>query len=184
MMAISCITFFVGANITTNNLSQISKNINKPETYCKSGEKLVMGKVKDIVATPEKDFTTLGLYYCVDDAGNQRDITSDVMGNAFGQWFNVLPSSATTSIVAIALFCLGLPILIVGAILSLRSSKPTSVVAGNSTFPASNSFSGFSDNPSTSLTDRLAELDKAHKAGLISEEEYQRARQHIVDGLS
>jgi hypothetical protein len=90
----------------------------------------------------------------------------------------------TTSIVSIALFCLGLPILIVGAIFSLRAQKPAPAYGGVSPTTPSDSFSGFTDNPSNSLTDRLSELDKAHKAGLLSEEEYQRARQQILDQLN
>ncbi len=184
MMAISCITFFVGANITTSNLSHLSETSANPATYCKAGEKLATPQPRNTFATPGKDLATLGFFYCVDDAGNKRDITSDVMGNAFGQMFNVLPTWATTSIVAIALFCLGLPILIIGAILSLRGQKSAPVLVGNSPISPSNSFSGFTDNPSVNLTDRLSELDKAHKAGLLSEEEYQRARQQIIDGLN
>lgn len=183
MMAASCITFFVGASITTSNLSTVSQNTADPAKYCKSGEKLATPQPRNTLATPGKDFSTLGFFYCVDDAGHQRDITSDVMGNAFGQMFNVLPTWATASFVAIGLFCLGLPILIVGAILSLRSSKSAPVMADNSTFSPSSSFSGFTDNPSANLTDRLAQLDKAYKAGLLSDDEYQRARQQIIDGL-
>jgi len=183
MMAISCITFFVGASITTSNLSQVSQNTANPAAYCKSGEKLATPEPRSSFATPGKGVPITGFFYCVDDAGHRRDITSDVMGNAFGQMFNVLPTWATASFVAIGLFCLGLPVLIIGAILSLRSSKSTPVLADNSTFSPSSSFSGFSDNPSSNLTDRLAELDKAYKAGLISEDEYQQARQRIIDGL-
>jgi len=169
MIAASCITFFVGANLATNNLSQLSQSKADPATFCRSGEKL---------ATAEPRGTgsgTIGLLFCVDDAGQRRDITTDVMENAFGQMFTVLPGWATTSFTAIALFCIGLPILIVGAILSLRGSrKPTPLMPSE----------GFSGNPPATLKDQLKQLDDARNAGLISDTEYERKRQQILDQVS
>ncbi|MBA3869501.1 MAG: hypothetical protein H0X30_10130 [Anaerolineae bacterium] len=183
MIAISCITFFVGANITTSNLSRLSETTADPATYCKAGEKLATPQPGNKLATPGKNLATFGIY-CVDDAGNKRDITSDVMGNAFGQMFTVLPSWFTTGIVSIALFCLGLPILIIGAILSLRGQKSAQVLVTASTPLTSRTVSEYLDNPSANFTDRLTQLDNARKAGLVSAEEYQRLRQQILNQLS
>ncbi len=181
MMVMSGIVFFVGGNITTSNLTRISATSVNPATYCKSGEKLVTPQPRNTLATPGKGFTVNGFYYCVDDAGNRRDITSDVMQNAFGQIFTVFPSWITTALVSFGLFCLGLPILIIGALLSLRgqkSSQPLKV----SPFPtASGSISGFSDGSSNRLADQLKQLEDAHQQGLISTEEYERSRKKILD---
>lgn len=167
-MAASCITFFVGANVATNNLSQLSESNLDPATFCQSGEKLATAEPRNT------DSTTIGLFFCVDDAGQRRDITSDVMENAFGQMFTVLPGWATAGFTSIALFCIGLPILIVGAILSLRGSRKST-----SLMPAE----GFSGNASASLKDRLKQLDEARNAGLLSDDEYERKRQQLLDAL-
>ena len=166
MIAASCVTFFVGANAATNSLSQLSQSNIDPATFCRSGETL---------ATAEPSLTdspTFGLVFCVNDAGQRRDITTDVMENAFGQMFNVLPGWATTGFTSIALFCIGLPILIVGALLSLRGSRKSA--------PAM-SYEGFSGNSPAALKDQLKQLDEARNAGLISDTEYERKRQQLLD---
>ena len=183
MMVMSGIVFFVGGNITTSNLTRISATSVNPATYCKSGEKLATPQPRNSLATPDKDFTLNGFYYCVDDAGNRRDITSDVMQNAFGQIFTVFPSWITTALVSIGLFCLGLPILIIGALLSLRGQKSSPVLEA-STFPTSpKSIPEFRDHSANKLADQLKQLEDAHQQGLISTEEYERSRKKILDQL-
>ena len=183
LMVASCITFAVGANVTNANLSQMSESNFKPETLCKSGEKLVTPEPRNTLATPGKDFTITGLFACVDDAGHRRDITADVMQSAFGQIANVLPSWATTSIVAVFLFCLGLPVLLLGLVLFLFGQPSPPIPIGLSASPASNIVTEPTNNPSGSFTDQLRELEKARNEGLITQDEYDRIRQQLLDQL-
>ena len=183
MMVASCITFAVGANMTNANLSQMSESNFKPESLCKSGEKLVTPQPRNTLATPGQDIKITGLFACVDDAGHQRDITADVMQNAFGQIANVLPSWATTSIVALFLFCLGLPVFLLGLVLFLFGQPSPPVPIGLAASPAPSRVTQPTNNPSGSFTDQLRELEKAHNEGLITQDEYDRLRQQILDQM-
>ena len=183
MMVASCITFAVGANVTNANLSQMSESNFDSAKLCKSGEKLVTPEPRNTLSTPGKDLKITGLFACVDDAGNRRDITADVMQSAFGEIANVLPSWATTSIVAAFLFCLGLPILLLGVVLFLFGQPSPPVPIGLSASPTPNINTGQTNHPSGSFTDRLQELEKARQQGLISQDEYDRLRQQILDQM-
>ena len=173
LMGAGCIVFAVGANVTTSNMQSLTNQMADPDSFCKPGEKLVTPEFSTPPAITTGSTSLSGFYYCVDDAGNRRDITQEFMQNMFGQMFSVLPTWATTGFTGMALFCLGLPILIVGAILSLRGQNRQTKI----TIPS------YVDNPSLTLTERLRQLDEAYENGLISQDKYDLLRDQILDKM-
>ncbi|MEZ4670097.1 MAG: SHOCT domain-containing protein [Anaerolineae bacterium] len=171
MMAAGCVVVVLGANATMSQLAPMAENMTKPEELCQSGEKLITPEFSTRPQAPQAGLT--GFFYCVDDGGNRRDVTQEYFSGTFDQMFTVLPGWATAGFTGIALFCLGLPLLILGAVLSLRGQNRPATI----TIPVP------TNAPPADLSERLRQLDEAYEKGLISQEKYDEVRNQILDQM-
>jgi hypothetical protein len=132
-------------------------------------------------------------YYCVNDAGVRRDVTGQFVGGMIGQVFGGIGSIAIP-IVSSMLLVPGIILLVLGAIFSRRRAGGGNVVVRTYTYGGGTpSRFAFPDDPTViaqqnpaendDLSKRLIQLDAARKAGLISEDEYARKRQEILDSM-
>jgi hypothetical protein len=122
-------------------------------------------------------------YFCVNDAGERREVTGSFVTGMLGDVFRSL------GVFAIPLFssCLctvGIFLTVIGALLSRRKAM---LAVNNFAFPEDFDTTSASRQPSAAsaaLTNRLRQLEDARRSGLISEDEYQRLRQEALDNLT
>ncbi|MCA0457648.1 MAG: SHOCT domain-containing protein [Chloroflexi bacterium] len=171
---------------------------------CKPGEKLEEEKGASTYTLGRGSASPVQVF-CVDSEGNRRDVTGDLANSLVGGIdgiFTGVMSSMMGSFIYYALMGFGLVLTIIGLVISRfrRRMNPMSIGGAGATV-YSTSFG--SQNPGGSvdlnqliqqarqmktatsgdLTARLKQLDDALKAGLISQTEYDRARQNILDTL-
>jgi hypothetical protein len=137
--------------------------------------------------------------YCVNSDHQKRDVTAEFatsmvgqVGGIFGSVFSGIMGTA----VYFVLIVVGLILTIIGLLFGRRRTTTVafSVPVTTSTVYTTNA-AGLDLNqviqqardmkaaPSGDLTARLKQLDDALKAGLITQSEYDSARQHILDTL-
>ncbi len=108
----------------------------------------------------------------------RRDVTGQFVQGFLGQTFQSL-GGLLIPILASGLCIVGIVLVIVGAVFSRRRALRT---AGDFVFPTHPVIT--SAAPPADLAAKLRQLDDARASGLISEEEYQRSRQNLLDTLS
>lgn len=126
-------------------------------------------------------------YFCVSAAGERREVTGSFVQGMLGQAFGSVPAMFLPMIGGCVL-AVGIFFTIIGLVLSARRrvlASPTVVTQRYAfDFPPDQS-----DTPApraseaTDLAAKLRQLDQARDSGLITEDEYQRKRQQIIDGL-
>lgn len=159
------------------------------EELCNPGETL------DEV-TGQEEYTALEgwrhsvQYYCVNDAGVRRDVTGNFVQGMLGEAFGGV-GSLLIPIISSFLCVPGLILLVLGLIFSRRRVANSNVVVRTYSYgsPTGSRFQ-FPDDPTTPLqttsddpSARLMKLDAVRKAGLITEDEYTRIRQEILDSM-
>ncbi len=170
------------------------------EELCQSGEKLEIEQGASSY-TPGQGSGRPTLYYCVDDAGNRRDVTGEFVEGLFGQAAGLIPAFASgvgISLITSILTTVGAVLLVIGLILTFTRRTRTSslpgvpVVGAGGVVPSQmmeqlrrdqNVTTVIPSAPGSDLTARLRQLDEARKAGLITQEEYDRLRQQLLDSL-
>jgi len=160
---------------------------------CKPGEQLVTEQGGESYSY-STGYSHNQYYYCVNDAGTRRDVTLEAAKRFVGGF---LPSLGTLVIPIISggLCTVGFFLPLLGFIFSRRRRLQTAtsqyVFAGanpSTAYPLS-SATPWSQSPpassslSASLTDLLRQLEDARKSGLISEDEYNRMRQEILNSM-
>jgi hypothetical protein len=173
---------------------------------CKAGEKLEENKGASQY-TPGQGYGSPVTMYCVNNEGQKRDVTEEFgnsmvgqVGGIFGNVFSGILGSA----IYFVLIPFGVVLTIVGLIIGRRRNPAVAfgvpgsggVVYTSSTFNPQGSGGSIDLNQviqqardmkaaagSGDLTTRLKQLEDARNAGLISQTEYDRTRQQILDTL-
>ncbi len=168
------------------------------EALCKPGETLVEEGGQSEY-TPGQGYGRSVAYYCEDSAGNRRDVTGDFASDLLGSVSTNLFGAPNLRVEYLAAAGLGLVLLLVGVFSGLRSKNvdvrpgvavnaPFGGQAVTWTVPEGTRptlAERIQQAGSTSnLADKLRELDIARGANLITEEEYQRMRQQILDSMA
>ncbi len=166
---------------------------------CKPGETLEEDKGASSY-TPGQGHASSVTLYCVNSDHQKRDVTAEfatsMVGQVGGIFGNVFSGIMGTAVYFI-LIVVGLIFTIIGLLFGRR--RTTTVTFGvpvtTSTVYNTSSAAGLDLNQviqqardmkaasSGDLTTRLKQLDDALKAGLITQSEYDSARQHILDTL-
>jgi hypothetical protein len=142
--------------------------------------------------TPLEGYRSAVQYFCVNDAGVRRDVTGNFVQGMLGQVFGGLGSLAIP-IVSSCLFIPGIILVILGAIFSRRRVQDGNVVVRSYTIGSAPNRFVFPDDPnatvqnsqptSSDLSTRLSKLEAVRQAGLITDAEYERARQEIINSM-
>jgi hypothetical protein len=171
---------------------------------CNEGETLEEEKGASSY-TPGTGYASSVQVFCVDSAGNRRDVTGDLAENlvsGIDGIFSGVMSSMLGSVIYFVLLGVGIVVTMIGLMISRRRTQPIPMNFGGTggtvyttTFNAQNSGGSVDLNQliqqarqmktasGGDLTARLKQLDDALKAGLISQTEYDRARQNILDTM-
>lgn len=195
-------------NLNLGNTMALATDAKAREAQlCKPGEKLEENKGASQY-TPGSGYASSVSMYCVNSDGQKREVTGDFATGMIGQVDGLVSgvmSGLMGSFIYFGLLGVGLVVTIIGLVLGRRRSSlpvtfgvPTGsgVVYTSSTYNSQNPGGGFDLNQviqqardmkaaasSGDLTTRLKQLDEARNAGLISQTEYDRARQQILDTL-
>ncbi|MBA3871567.1 MAG: hypothetical protein H0X30_20670 [Anaerolineae bacterium] len=196
---------FMGTNL--GNTMQLATDAKAREAQlCKTGEKLQEDKGPSEYNASQGTYGSSVTMYCVNNDGIKRDVTEQ-FGNSMvsqvgGIFENMLPN-LLGSVIYVVLIPVGVVLTIIGLIFSRRRSGTVSfgvpVVSstGFTSYTTQNSGGRVDLNQviqqardmkatatgSGDLTTRLKQLEDARNAGLISQTEYDRTRQQILDTL-
>jgi hypothetical protein len=164
----------------------------KAEDLCRPGETLdeVTGQSE---YTPLEGYRSAVQYYCVDANGERRNVTGTFVQGMIGQVFGGLGSLAIP--IVSSFLCLpGIVLVILGLIFSRRRVQDGNVVVRSYTIGNTPNRFQFPDDPnatvqhnapaSGNLSARLSQLEAARQAGLITDDEYERMRQEILDSIT
>jgi hypothetical protein len=133
--------------------------------FCEEDETL-SGEVRTI--GNEVRSSTGTAYICTDKNGNERAVTSSVVAK-------------TTNLFLVLLFG-GMGLLAVGGWNAIKNAPPTNKTKRkNDDRTDFDEPQPFTPDDKLDLTDSLRELEEAHTAGLITEDEYQRMRQKVME---
>jgi hypothetical protein len=163
---------------------------------CQPGETLVAEQGASSY-TPGQGSGRPTVYYCVDDAGNRRDVTGEFVEGLFGQVTGLIPgfmSGIGVTLITSALTTVGAVLLVIGLILTFTRRTRSNVLLGAQVVGITpQTLDSLRHNqhvttviPGVSGSDlsaRLRQLDEARKAGLITQDEYDRLRQQLLDSL-
>ena len=133
-------------------------------------------------------------FYCVDGQGNRREVTDEFGSDLLDATTSTVFSAISGAMTWVGVSMLGFFALLIGIIMIVRKpkkNKQTMQYASSSPSPISgdpgfewtvrpSSTQSTSSEPSD-LSDRLQKLEEARSANLISQEEYDRMRQNILN---
>lgn len=172
---------------------------------CKAGEKLEEENGASTY-TQGQGYASSTRLYCVNSEGTRREVTGELAENLLGGVdgiFSGVMSSMMGTAIYFGLMGFGLVLTIIGMIIGRRRTQNIPISFGGSGGTVYTTTTYNPQNPGGSvdlnqiiqqarqmkaassgdLTSRLKQLDDALKAGLISQTEYDRARQNILDTL-
>lgn len=122
---------------TNNDIVESVTNIEeKARAMCTANEELLVEEGSSTRTTSSTTGTTgrTILYYCVNDAGNRRDITGDVIGDTVGNvvtaTFGSLGSVFASSLVWMGVIVFSTFIIILGGMMSARHRMRTGGIGG------------------------------------------------------
>ena len=161
-------------------ISTVSQATNPDvKSLCKPGETLATEEGPEEYDTVQHLYNRSTSFYCVNDAGVQRDVTQQ-----FADGFVQRMIGSFGSVIVPALSCVlctfGFIFTLFGGMFYLRRRAVRSVLALQTDPPVvtQNRSSG-----NSALSAKLNQLEEARQSGLITEEEYQRKRQEILDSM-
>jgi len=184
------------SNFTPPDISDFEASA---QDLCEEGEKLVEERGASEF-TPGNGYSSSVRYFCENLEGQRREVTAQFVENIFGEISTIFPALGG-SLLFVGLCGLGgllafigfLAVIIGGGSRSKTVNVPVGVPTGTrlggqpiSSSADLASFLGSSSSKPTSNTDltaRLRQLENALKNGLISQEEYDRLRQQILDSM-
>lgn len=170
--------------------------------YCNAGETLEQ-ETGASVYTPGNGYASSIQYYCVDDAGNRRDVTGDFVENLMGGVdgiFSNVGGLVSSSLMMTGLTMVGIVLLIIGFIVSARrrasgamapvgvyTSGMTTRIGGTNLNDVLQQVQQFKSQQqplnSNDLMGRLQQLEKAYEAKLITKDEYDRLREQLLNSM-
>ena len=192
--------------LNLGNTMQLATDAKAREAQlCKPGEKLQEDKGPSQYS-PGQGYGSSVTIYCVNNDGVKRDLTDAFAKNMVGQVggiFSGVMSGMMGSLIYFGLLAVGIVVTIIGLALGRRRSAQvvTFGVPGSgstvysTTFNPQNSAGGFDLNQviqqardmkaaaGGDLSTRLKQLEDARNAGLITQTEYDRTRQQILDTM-
>jgi hypothetical protein len=190
-----------GVGSLSNIIPNIGNMLPSAEGLCKTGETLETDTSGVSQYKPGQGYAQNVRLYCVNAAGDRREVTGDyansMMGQVSGIFGNVF-GAIGSSFVWTGLTIGGVVLIVVGGILNGRGRRRQQIVlgglsavevirVGNQTIqvsPDSNRVQTQAGQVGAdALTVRLKQLEQALQAGLISQEEFDRVRQQILDSL-
>lgn len=158
---------------------------------CNDGETLKIEQGAETYS-PSSGWGRPTYFYCVDNQNNRREVTeefgSDLISNTTSSALSIISGTFTW----MCLSSLGFVVLLIGIIMSVRKrAQPLETSPYASLSPVSGDpemqwhvpSSKKARPDSSDLTDRLQKLEEARSANLISQEEYDRLRQNILNKL-
>ena len=162
---------------------------------CNDGETLKIEQGAETYS-PSSGWGRPSYFYCVDNQNNRREVTeefgSDLINNTTSSALSIISGTLTW----ICVSSLGFILLLVGIIMTVRKRSKTvqispyasgslspSPIQGNPAMQWNMPTCKKSRSEPSELTDRLQKLEEARSANLISQEEYDRLRQNILDKL-
>jgi hypothetical protein len=196
---------FMGINL--GNTMQLATDAKAREAQlCKPGEKLEEAKGASQY-TPGQGYGSPVTMYCVNNDGVKRDVTEE-FGNSMvsqvgGIFDNMLPN-LMGGVIYVVLIPVGVILTIIGLIIGRKRTPMVAfgtpgsggIVYTTSAFNSQGSGGTIDLNQviqqardmkaasgGTDLSTRLKQLEDARNAGLISQTEYDRTRQQILDTL-
>jgi hypothetical protein len=192
---------FMGMNL--GNTMELAMDAKAREAQlCKAGEKLEENKGASQY-TPGQGYGSPVTMYCVNSEGQKRDVTEEFgnsmvgqVGGIFGNVFSGLLGSA----IYFVLIPFGVVLTIVGLLIGRRRTPAVAFGvpgSGGVVYTSSQGSGGTIDlnqviqqardmkaaSGGTDLSTRLKQLEDARNAGLISQTEYDRTRQQILDTM-
>jgi hypothetical protein len=190
-----CITvisaFLPAVTAVTGELQTILEDVGELETrYCNAGERLEIDET-NVQSTPGST-TFTGLVYCVDQQTNRRrdvsgefsqDFTQDFTQN-LTERFQSGEISFTPNPLACAVPLVGLGLILAGIFMRGGGSRPQTVGVPVTTYnPPPGPRPAAPVGGNSDLARQLEQLDVARTKGLITQEEYDRKRQQLLDNL-
>jgi hypothetical protein len=132
--------------------------------------------------------------YCVDEDGNKRDVTMDLVDSMLGDnFFGGIGDMIGQTFIFVGLGTLGIILTVIGAIMSATGKRKGMLVMNpyNASFNMqpmqpmnpSNFASQTPSNVPQNLTAQLQQLEQAFNSNLITREEYDKARQNLLNGI-
>ncbi|MBZ0301863.1 MAG: hypothetical protein K8J31_19095 [Anaerolineae bacterium] len=134
--------------------------------------------------------------FCVDAQGNRREVTGAFATDLIGQAFTGIPGflgGIGLSFCFMSLIGLGVVMVLIGAIIGRRKQQALVAAGGMpgaqvyTVQPGASAFTRSTAPPkpaASDLTGKLRELEAARSQRLVSEDEYQRLRQQLLDRMS
>lgn len=145
--------------------------------------------------SPSSGWARPSYFYCVDGQGNRREVTQEFGAELIGTTTSTALSAFSSAFLWMGVSTIGFFLLIIGIIVSVRKrAKSANMLQYGSSSPISGNPAMHWNMPQTSATtspksdisdlkDRLQKLEEARSANLISQDEYDRLRQNILDKL-
>ncbi|MDX2078932.1 MAG: SHOCT domain-containing protein [bacterium] len=128
-------------------------------------------------------------YYCVDTLGNEREVTGEFVTDLMGDATSTTTSLITNSFLWTGVILVGVFFTIIGAIMGAKKGargytirvNGQPIVMGGQGINVANPMPMGVSPQDTSV--RLQKLEQLYQSNLISREEYDRARQKILDDI-
>lgn len=186
--------FFVGPILSVGNIFSaiqptfdLAVDAQKREAeLCQRGEKL-QEEYGASEYTPGLGSGRPVTAFCVDEAGNRRDVTGDLVKSMLGAGgvgglFGNLGSLFGKSLIFVGVGILGIIVLIGGIISSVRGRRTTLLTVGTP-MVINRSGAKMSGLDASTLVSTLQALEQSLQAGLINQEEYEDARKRLLENL-
>jgi hypothetical protein len=141
--------------------------------------------------------------YCVDEDGNRREVTGDLIESMIGgDFFGNISNSIGQSLIFVGLGVLGTFLMVIGMIMSIGGKRKGLIAMnpynasltpmqpmnpnnfGSSTPMSGSGFaSSMPSNAPQNLASQLQQLEQAYNQSLITREEYEKARQNLLNNM-
>ncbi len=193
-----------GMGSLQNIMPNVGAMLPNAADLCKTGETLEQDTSGVSQYKPGQGYVQGVRLFCVDSGGNRREVTGDYANNMMGQIsgiFGNIFGAIGSSFMWTGLTMGGVALLVIGAIINGRGRRQPQIVlggmnagdvirVGNQTIQVSPDSKQVAQmktqagqTGTDALTVRLKQLEQARQAGLISQEEYDRVRQQILDSM-
>jgi hypothetical protein len=177
---------FAGRGIV-DNLEPLANLENLTADLCREGETLVE-ETGASEYTMGRGYASSVVLSCVDSEGTRRDVTEQFVNGMLGEMSGIFPHILSGLGVTFALCSVGFLLMIAGIIVMIATRGSARAVTvqpyGGSSFvvgeprkPLENIGGG------DTLQEKLRQLEKARDSGVISQTEYDRLRQQILDSM-
>ncbi len=176
----------IGSNFLTTITDAVTPTA---EELCKPGERLEQEEGASEYTALEGYRHTVR-YFCVNAADERREVTGDFVQGMLGQALGSIPTMFVPAIGG-CILTVGIFLAVIGLLISgrRRGGSPRVVMQSYAfDFPQQGSTPPVArptprSPQSGDLSAKLRQLDEARQSGLLTEDEYQRMRQEILDSM-